>query len=253
MSTLQIISIGSSSAGNSTLIFNDTAAILLDSGVPVKQVIEKTGRKKFTALLISHEHSDHIKTAGALARKTKTPLYVSKLAVQKWSIKHPKDFDDCTLHDITDTSVLQFGNITVKGFSTKHDAAHALGFVFQEPGTKFCYLTDTGSISKTMYGNIKDCDSYFIECDYDDDMIKEYEGYGQDLKDRITSNFGHLSTQQALDLVQSLDVARPRKFIIGHLSQRTNSVEKIREHIKTRFPAHTDKFIVAPFDGVVDL
>jgi phosphoribosyl 1,2-cyclic phosphodiesterase len=250
---VHIISIGSSSSGNSTLIYNDSAAILVDSGIPVKQVLEKTGRKEFTALLISHEHSDHIKTAGALSRKAKVPIYISDLAAQKWKTKHSTDFEGCTLHNMTDTSVLQFGNITVKGFSTKHDAAHALGFIFEEPGTKFCYLTDTGSVSKAMFEAIKDCDSYFIECDYDEEMIKAYEGYAQDLKDRITSNFGHLSTQQVLDLVQELGVDRARKFFIGHLSDRTNSPEKVLERLKDRYPQHINKFIIAPFDGAVEL
>lgn len=250
---MRLISIGSSSSGNSTLIFNDTAAIILDSGVPVKQILEKTGRQTFDAVLISHEHSDHVKTAGALGRKTKAPLYISKHAVAKLNAKGNDEFKGCTVHDITDTSVIQIGNMTIKGFSTKHDAAHALGFVFEDPTTKFCYLTDTGSISKAMFEAIKDCDSYFIECDYDEDLMRAYPDYSQDLKDRITSNFGHLSTQQALELVAELGVDQKRKFVIGHLSPRTNNPDKVRERIAAAFPNYVDKFTIAPFDGELEL
>ncbi len=250
---MNIISIGSSSGGNSTLVYNDTTAILIDSGVPVKQVLEKSGRKTFDALLVSHEHGDHIKTAGALARKTKTPIYISDRTAERWKVKHPDDFNSCTLHDFTDTTVLTLGNMTIRGFSTKHDAAHSLGFVLEEPGTKFCYLTDTGSVSKSMFETIKDCDAYFIECDYDEELMKTYEEYGQDLKDRITSNFGHLSTQQMLELVEDLGVTRARRFIVGHLSSRTNNPEKVKERIAAKFPANLDKFTIAPFDGVVTL
>ena len=196
---------------------------------------------------------DHVKCAGALARKTKTPLYISKLAASRWEDKHVGDFDKCTLIDITDTSVLTIGNMTVKAFSTKHDAAHALGFLFEEPGTRFCYITDTGSISRTMMEAMKDCDAYFIETDYDEQLIKEYEGYDQELKDRITSNFGHLSTGQVLELIQVLDVTHVKKFILGHLSPRTNSPEKVLERVKEKFPDYFDKFIIAPFDGVLEI
>lgn len=250
---MEIISIGSSSSGNSTLVYNNTAALLIDSGVPVKQVLERSKRKVFDGLLISHEHGDHIKTAGALGRKTKTPIYISSRTAERWLTKHAGDFDDCTLHDFTDTTVLTLGNMTIKGFSTKHDAAHSLGFVIEEPGTKFCYLTDTGSVSKSMFETIKDCDSFFIECDYDEELMKAYEDYGQDLKDRITSNFGHLSTQQMLELVEQLGVTRARKFIVGHLSSRTNNPEKVKERIAAKFPNNLDKFIIAPFDGAVTL
>ena len=250
---MQIISVGSSSNGNSTLIFNDTAAILLDSGISVKQVLEKTKRSQFDALLISHSHGDHIKTAGALGRKTKVPIFINTLEAQKWTKKHIDDFHDCVLHDITDTSVLTFGNITVRPFSTKHDSAHSLGFIFEEPGTKFCYLTDTGSISKSMMAALKDANSYFVECDYDQELMAAYDGYGQDLKDRITSNFGHLSTQQVMELIGELDITRVRKFIIGHLSPRTNSPEKVMERLSEKFPQNLDKFIIAPFDGVIQL
>jgi phosphoribosyl 1,2-cyclic phosphodiesterase len=234
-------------------VFNDTVAILIDSGIPVKQVLEKTKRTKFDALFVSHSHGDHIKTAGALSRKTKTPIYMSAPEADHWKIKHPSDFDGCTLHDFTEVSAVTFGNITVRGFSTKHDSASSLGFIVEEPGTKFCYLTDTGSISKSMFQTIKDCDSYFIETDYDEDLMQTYQEYGQDIKDRITSNLGHLSTQQMLDLVDTLGVARVRKFIVGHLSSRTNNPEKVKERIAARFPAYVDKFTLAPFDGVITL
>ena len=246
-------SIASSSSGNSTLISNDTVSVIVDSGVAVKQILEKTGRAKFDAIFLSHEHGDHIKTAGALARKTNSPIYVSALAADKWSAKHIGDFDGCTMVDITDTSVITLGNMTIRTFSTKHDAAHSLGFIFEEPGTKFCYLTDTGRVSKTMLAAMQGCDSYFIECDYDENIMQGYEEYSQDLKDRITSDYGHLSTGQVLDLVQLLDLDRTRKFILGHLSPRTNNPERVLERIKERYPNYVNKFIIAPFDGAVQL
>lgn len=246
---MKLISIGSSSSGNATLIYNSDTAILIDCGIAAKKVMEKTGSRKVDALLISHEHSDHIKSAGPYGRKTQVPIFVNDTIVEEMR----DDFKGCTLFSISDTSEVVIGSIRVKPFSTKHDAVHALGFVFEDKDTKFCYLTDTGSISKTMREAIKDCQSYFIECDYDDDMMKEYDGYSQELKDRITSNFGHLSNAQALDLVEELGIDRIKVVVFGHLSSRTNSPEKLRERIKAKFPKDEQKCIIAPFDGELEL
>lgn len=246
---MQLVSIGSSSSGNSTLIYNDDTSIIIDCGIPVKHVFEKTGRKNFDALMITHDHSDHTKSAGALARKTKAPVYVSPLI----TTHDPDLFKNCTLNDIDEISSFKIGSMEIQPFSTKHDAVHSLGFVFKDAKTKFCYLTDTGSVSKVMKEAIKDCNSYFIESDYDEELIDAYEGYDQLLKDRIKSNFGHLSTQQALNLVNDLDINRIKVVILGHLSPRTNSPEKVMERIKERFPNHVEKFVIAPFEGIIEL
>lgn len=248
---MRIISIGSSSSGNCTLVFNDDTFILIDAGIPVKQVLTKTGRKQFDALLITHEHSDHIKSAGALHRKTKVPVYVSPLVRDK----KPNIFDRCVMRELSDTQEVQIGSMKIKPFSTKHDAVQALGFIISDSTTTFGYVTDTGSFSKTMTEALKQCSSLLLECDYDAQLLQEYEGYSTDLKDRIKSNFGHLSNQQALEFIQSLGIDKLKTVIIGHLSERTNSPEKLTERIKEYFPDpnHQSKFHIAPFDGEVEL
>jgi len=248
---VRIISIGSSSSGNCTQLFNDDTFILIDAGVPVKQVLAKTGRNKFDALFITHEHSDHVKSAGALHRKTRVTVYVSPLVRDK----KPAIFDRCVMHEISDTGEVQVGSMKIKPFSTKHDAVQSLGFVFSDSNTTFGYVTDTGSFSKTMIEALKQCTSLMLECDYDEQLLKEYEGYSIDLKDRIQSNFGHLSNRQALEFIQSLGIDKLKTIIIGHLSENTNSPEKLRERIKEHFPdpKHQAKFYIAPFDGEVEL
>lgn len=246
---MHVVTIGSSSAGNATLIYNDDTSILLDCGISVKTILEKIGNRIPNAVLISHEHGDHIKTAGAFGRKTKVPIYVNDVIVQD----EVELFKNCTTLDITETTTVQIGSMSIKPFSTKHDARHSLGFVFTDKDTKFCYLTDTGSISKTIREAIKDCNSYFIECDYDEEIMSTFEDYSQELKDRITSNFGHLSTQQALELVKELDIDRIKVVIIGHLSQRTNSPEKVKQRIQEQFPQQIAKFHIAPFSGSLEV
>lgn len=249
---MHIVTVGSSSSGNCTLVHNEDTHILIDAGIPVKQVLEKTARAKFDGLLITHEHSDHIKSAGALHRKTGIPIYVSPLIKDK----KPKIFGSTQQTiDITDTLEFQIGSIKIKPFSTKHDAIQSLGFILTDKDTVFGYVTDTGSFSRTMLEALKPCTSLMLECDYDEQLLTEYEGYTQDLKDRIRSNFGHLSNQQALEYIRSSGIDRLKRIVIGHLSERTNSHEKLKERIAEFFPnpEHQAKFLIAPFEGSYEL
>jgi phosphoribosyl 1,2-cyclic phosphodiesterase len=202
-------------------------------------------------LCITHAHSDHIKSAGALHRKTQAPIYVNTATRDS----KPAIFANCVTFDINDTQEIQIGSMKIKPFSTKHDTTMPLGFVISDKDTIFGYVTDTGSFSKTMREALKDCKSLMLEADYDEKLLEEYEGYTTDLKDRIKSNFGHLSNTQALDFLGSLDIEKLKTIVIGHLSENTNSPAKLTERIKDHFPNpnHQAKFHIAPFDKALEL
>jgi phosphoribosyl 1,2-cyclic phosphodiesterase len=248
---MKLLPVASSSAGNCTMIYDDDTHILIDCGVSTKKVLEITGRSTFDALFISHEHGDHMSSAGPLGRKTKVPIYVHPLIQEAKADK----FKNCDLKDLNETMTITIGSFQITPFSTKHDAIHSMGFIVYEPstGTKLCYLTDTGNISKTMRAQMIQCNAFFIEADYDDELIVEYDGYDQLLKDRITSDFGHLSTNQLIEFLSSLDFAQVKLVIVGHLSARTNSPEKIKERFHEKLAAYESKILVAPFEGHIDL
>jgi phosphoribosyl 1,2-cyclic phosphodiesterase len=249
---MNLLSIGSSSSGNCYWVYDDETHILIDAGIAAKKVMEKTGRKSFDALFISHEHSDHISGAGPLGRKLKIPIYINKVLLND-RLQH--ELRDCELRDLNDTSVITVGKFTVRTFSTKHDARFSLGFVVEEKDsdTRLAYITDTGSISKTMREATKNCNVIVLECDYDDALLEAYDEYDQALKERIASNFGHLSNAQAMDFLTNFDMSTLKKIIIAHMSPRTNSIEKVNEHIMEKFANHSDKFLIAPFDKPIVL
>ena len=250
---MKLLPIGSSSSGNSTMIYNDDTHILIDCGVSMKAVLAKTGRKEFDALFISHEHGDHISGAGPLGRKTQVPIFINEIV---YTAKQDL-FDGCITRFIDETSSVTIGSFIITPFSTKHDAKHPLGFVVEEPatGTSLCYLTDTGNISKTMREATKNCNVFFLECDYDDQLILDYDGYDQLLKDRIMSNFGHLSNRQALEFIQTFNLDNIKAVIFGHISPRTNSPEKVMERVDEfeKLANVKEKIFIAPFEHPLDL
>lgn len=243
---MNILTVGSSSSGNCTMLYNKDTHILIDCGVSVKKILEKTGRSTFDALFISHEHYDHISSAGPLGRKTGVPIYVHKVIAE---VKADL-FNDCKLKELDGTVLYKIGSLEIQPFSTKHDAKNSFGFIVTEPatGVKLAYLTDTGSITHLMYERTKDCNAFFIECDYDDELMAAYDGYDDFLKDRITSPVGHLSTQQALEYLSQFDISKLHMVVLGHLSARTNTPDKVKERVMEKFASYKDKFFVAPLE-----
>jgi phosphoribosyl 1,2-cyclic phosphodiesterase len=238
-----IRTIASSSNGNSTYIYNKDTHIIVDCGVAAREILAKTQRTTFDAIFITHGHSDHIKSAGALGRKTKSPVYSLPSYLKLKAAK----FKNCSTIPIDVTKVYQIGSIEVKPFSTLHDSMHgSVGFTFKDASTKFCFITDTGSISRLMRVTIADCNSYFMESDYDEYLMEAYKGYDRMLKDRITSDVGHLSNQQALEYIQTIELEKVKTIILGHLSKNTNSPECLKELIAKTFPENTNKFYIAP-------
>jgi phosphoribosyl 1,2-cyclic phosphodiesterase len=238
-----IRTIASSSNGNSTYIYNENTHIIVDCGIAAREILAKTSRTTFDAIFITHGHSDHIKSAGALGRKTKSTVY----SLPSYLKLKASKFKNCTTTPIDVTQTYQIGSIEVKPFSTLHDSMHgSVGFTFKDVNSKFCFITDTGSISRLMKVTIADCNSYFMESDYDEALMEAYDKYDRMLKDRITSDVGHLSNQQAIEYIQTLDLAKVKVIILGHLSKNTNSPECLKELIAKTFPDYTQKFHIAP-------
>lgn len=248
---MHILPLVSSSAANSTYIYTDTSHILIDAGLSVKKIIELSGRDEFDALFVSHEHGDHVKSAGALGRKLKTPLYMHELTFNK----KPDLYKNCTVTFLDPSDVTTIGDLQVKTFSTKHDATYTFGFIIEDLtcNKKLCYLTDTGIITPLMRKRMEEADAFFIEADYDVQMLEDYPGYDILLKERIRSPYGHLSTTDALDGLEKVGADSAPFIIFAHLSSRTNTPEKVLELAKEKFPDYKGQFYVAPMNTAVEL
>ncbi len=233
---MYIHSIASSSSGNCTVFEFDDNFILVDCGTTLKEI--KTCVKdlsKIKAVFITHEHTDHISGIPALAKKISAPFYVNEACVNK----KPDAFGDCKIVEplVAGTEVvLPF--VKVLPFTTKHDSAYSVGFILKKAGciNQFGFVTDTGFVTPMMQSYLKECEMVFLEADYDEELLEKNAEYSDYLKERIASNFGHLSNQQAIDFLWKMDHHILKKVIFGHLSKRTNDPELLRSQVKTVFP-----------------
>jgi phosphoribosyl 1,2-cyclic phosphodiesterase len=226
----------SSSAGNSTIIESGDTIVMLDAGVSYKKVKEAFGDDpKLDAIFISHEHGDHVNSAGIIARKTNAPVYIPE---KSYAVRE-KLFEKCAVSFIEGGDSVEVGNLKVTAFSTRHDSQASNGYIFTELDTlkKFAFLTDTGGITKLMRDSLAGCNAYFIESDYDEEELEKCAEYDDFLKERIRSPYGHLSNQQALEYVNTyLDFDAIDFIAFGHLSSNTNSPEIMQKRIEYKIP-----------------
>ena len=191
--------------------------------------------------------------AGVVSRKTECPIYIPERSF----MKKEAAFGKCEeVNYIAGGDTVVVGDFSVKAFSTRHDSEGSVGYVVTEisTGKKFGYLTDTGIITRLMRVALEGCDAYFIESDYDDETLSNYDDYTLELRDRIASPYGHLSNDQAVGFVEdSIDLDKTQWILFGHLSPRTNSPDMVKTAIKKTFPNYVETFKLAPTSDPLEI
>lgn len=225
-------SLNSGSNGNCYYVGNESEAILVDAGISCRET-EKRMRNlnlqmnRVKAIFISHEHSDHIKGLQQLARKYSLPVYISEKTLQYAGFKN----ETLAFHSIEHGSAIKLGDLKITAFSKHHDAADPYSFVIEQSGTRVGVFTDIGHPCKEVINHFKSCDAVFLEANYDDAMLQNGH-YPYHLKKRISSDKGHLSNQQALELFIKHRSAKLRHLILSHLSKENNDITLVHSLFK---------------------
>jgi len=225
---MRVCSLFSGSSGNSVFVENDDTKILIDAGLSAKRIIEalcsiNVDPMELSAVLISHEHSDHTKGAGIISRKLNVPLFANE---ETW-VSMESDLgkinpENRMLFDLKND--FEIGSIKIKAFPIPHDAANPVGFNLFSDDKKVTIATDIGHITKTLLGCFDMSDMILLESNHDVDMLK-IGRYPWPLKKRILSEKGHLSNEMAGKVIEYMACRGTRKFLLGHLSQENNFPE----------------------------
>ena len=224
---LRFASLGSGSSGNATLICNGEDLVLLDCGFSGKETAARMARlgltlEQVSAIVVTHEHSDHIKGVPVLARKLKVPVHMT-----------PGTFRGRELGEIPKLRLIhnyrpfQVGSIEVCPVAVPHDAREPAQFVFKDQGQVLGVLTDLGSITQHVIEAFGACDALVLEANHDLQMLA-YGPYPPSLKERVSGPWGHLSNEQTLQLIEALDTTRLQKLVVGHISTKNNSLERAK-------------------------
>ena len=224
---MKFMNIASGSSGNSTFIGSEKAGILLDCGISMKRIENALSAHDILVsgldgILITHEHSDHIKGLGVLSRKYSIPIYATKGTIAGiHCASNIGQIDDSLFIEIENDADFNISDINIKTHSISHDANDPVCFSFIEDNKKLSIATDLGIYDDSLTGFLSGSDALLIEANHDVRML-ETGPYPYYLKRRIAGNLGHLSNEDSGRLIKKLLNDHLQVIYLGHLSDKNN-------------------------------
>lgn len=221
-------SLYSGSSGNCIYVGSEKANILVDAGLSGKKIIRALNEigvspEKIDAILVTHEHRDHINGVGVLSRMFNIPIFANNNTWEGMAGMIGK-INERNIKITRNDCIFTIGNIEIKPYSIPHDAADPVGYCFYNNNNKISIATDIGHVSKNVADNIKDSDLLLLESNHDLEMLKSGP-YPFELKKRIMSDVGHLSNKDAGKALLKVLGSKPSTVVLGHLSEMNNYPE----------------------------
>ena len=222
---MRFASLGSGSKGNGLLVCTGNSLVLLDCGFGLKDSVARMCRlgilpEQLSAILVTHEHADHIGGVARLARKYDIPVWLTHGTLRS----QPRAFADIAqLHEIDPHQVFSIDDIEIQPYPVPHDAAEPVQFVFGDGARRLGVLTDAGCSTPHIEAMLNGCHALVLECNHDTGMLMNGD-YHYSLKQRVSGRLGHLSNQDSAGLLASLDTSSLQHLIAAHLSEQNNTV-----------------------------
>ena len=222
--------LASGSSGNAALLATGNTRILLDAGLSMKELVRRLALvgeeiERLDAILITHEHSDHVSGLPVLARskKVRAPIYLTRLTAPliDWGEMAPR------IEAFQAGASFEIGDIEVQSFSVPHDAADPVGFSFETQGVRIGAVTDLGYIPESVKYHLRRADLLLLEANHDLDMLK-VGPYPWSVKQRVMSRVGHLSNLVMAEYLEQDLSASCAHLVLGHLSEQNNHPEIVR-------------------------
>ncbi len=247
---MRFASLGSGSRGNATLIEAGGTKVLLDSGFAAREIERRltllgVEASSLDAILVTHEHQDHIRGVGALARRYQLPVWMTHGTNQCQRCGELPQLHLFSSH----SGSFQIGAIEVIPFPIPHDAREPTQFIFLHATHSLGMLTDAGCWTPHILSLMRSCSAILLECNHDSDMLINGP-YPLQLQSRVGGELGHLSNRQAADFIAKLDHGRLQHLVAAHLSEQNNTPELVRESLLTVAPALEDRLSFALQDVV---
>ncbi len=224
--SISITPLYSGSSGNAILVSTEDTKVLIDAGMSCKKLVEalnmvKTNPYDLDAVLITHDHSDHISALDVFTRKFSIPIFATQKTWHGIHAAEKKPHLPSLDHEIVPDQYIEIGGFRIVAFSTPHDAPGSCGYRLETSRFTTAVATDIANMTPEVYDHLLGCDGILLEANYDKDML--WNGpYPYYLKQRIAGSGGHLCNDDCAAAAASLCKNGTRHFILGHLSQENN-------------------------------
>lgn len=236
---LRFASLGSGSRGNACVVEAGATRVLLDCGFSVAEIDRRLARLGLNggdlqAILVTHEHSDHLAGVARLSRRYRLPVWLTA-----GTLAASRDADYHRVEIFHAHDAFEVGDLQLHPFPVPHDAREPAQFVFSDGERRFGQLTDAGSVTPHIERMLGGLDALVLECNYEPALLR-CGPYPPALKERVGGDYGHLGNDQAAELLTRLDTSRLRWLVGAHVSEKNNT------------PAHARAALVAGLGGEAD-
>ena len=226
---MKFISLGSGSSGNCYLLQSGETSILLDAGISIRSLkkhlkeLDISLENDVAAVFVTHDHADHIKAVGSIACECGKTIYATRLVHEGIACNRCLKIDVPANRKafIEKGETLELGNFRITSFDVPHDSRDCVGYVVEADGVRFCLITDVGHVTDTIREQVGLANYLVLESNHDINMLLmgKYSPY---LKERISSDQGHLNNEQAATLLAEYATPQLRHVWLCHLSEENN-------------------------------
>jgi len=241
---VRFASLGSGSKGNATLIDNGSTCVVIDLGFTIKETVRRLSRlglmpQDVDAILVTHEHADHIHGVAGFARKFGIPVYLTP-----GTYHHKKMGELPFLNKINCHSPFEVGSLSITPVAVPHDAKEPCQYLVSSKEITIGILTDLGHITPHVRDKYRECDALLLECNHDVTMLQD-GSYPYQLKQRVAGDYGHLNNVQAAELLDTINLERLRHLIISHISGENNLPNLAQDAVQPSLSLWTGSLLVA--------
>ncbi len=234
---LSLSILGSGSSGNSAVVRTENTRLLLDAGLSARQIVlrlEMLGLKPgdLDGILLTHEHGDHTQGLEILCRKHSLPIFVTPLT-QESLLQSAFTKTKPQWRLMASGAAFEFRDLRIECFSVPHDAVDPVGFIIADEDSRLGVLSDVGYITNLIRERLRGAHTLFIEANYDAHMLEADTKRPWAIKQRISGRHGHLSNEQAAELVQSIAHDDLHHVMLGHLSDDCNDPDVAQKKISS--------------------
>src|SRR5258708_6899992 len=246
---MRFASLGSGSEGNWLGVEAGGTRLLLDCGFGLAATVARLARlglvpEDISAIVVTHEHDDHIGGVGRLARRHNIPVWLTPGTLAGFEALFA---DVADVRMIRNYEAFAVDDLQVQPFPVPHDAREPAQFVFGDGARRLGVLTDVGCSTRHIEAVLSGCDALVLECNHDAEMLRT-GSYPQKLRERIAGRFGHLDNAAAAELLGRLDKRRLKHLVAAHLSQENNRPGLARAALSAVMQCEPDWIAIADQD-----
>lgn len=245
---LEFASLGSGSSGNGTLVRDGETTLLVDCGFSIRETLARLARLEteifdLTAILVTHEHSDHLGGVPRLAAKYDIPVYMTRGTA---AVARTRGLMNANLLRLDEPLVI--GDLEVLPVAVPHDAREPAQYVISNGQRRLGILTDVGRITPHICQQYSGLDAFLLEANHDADMLRNGP-YPEALKQRVGGQLGHLSNGQSAALLGQIAIDKLQHIVAAHLSEQNNSPERVRDALSAALGCQPDWIGIAEQDA----